>query len=136
MAQEQAKPGKPQTIRLPLMGAYSNRGYSASKDQRFVNIFPETGEGRGCIYFNNKFYVAIGNTVYEDGVTPTSKITLSGSTGPISMILANSSTIGDYLFVCDGTYAWIINTSGTVTVRGAANSVGVVLDNVYALLFS
>ena len=88
MAQEQAKLGKPQIIRLPLMGAYSNRGYSASKDQRFVNIFPETrkvdqiesttiflnkrpgltlykdfgtGEGRGCIYFNNKIYLCKKN---------------------------------------------------------------------------
>lgn len=156
MAQEQAKPGKPQTIRLPLMGAYSNRGYSASKDQRFVNIFPETrkvdqiestkiflnkrpgltlykdfgtGEGRGCIYFNNKFYVAIGNTVYEDGVTPTSKITLTGSTGPISMMLANSSTIGDYLFICDGTYAWIINTTGTVTQITDTSISRILVDN-------
>ena len=156
MAQEQAKPGKPQTIRLPLMGAYSNRGYSASKDQRFVNIFPETrkvdqiestkiflnkrpgltlykdfgtGEGRGCIYFNNKFYVAIGNIVYEDGVTPTSKITLTGSTGPISMMLANSSTVGDYLFICDGTYAWIINTSGTVTQITDTSISRILVDN-------
>ena len=42
MAQEQQKAGKPLIIRLPLIGAYSNRGYSTSKDQRFVNIFPET----------------------------------------------------------------------------------------------
>ena len=31
------------------------------------------------------------------------------------MLLGNSSTLGDYLFVTEGTNAWIINTSGTVT---------------------
>lgn len=143
MAQQQRQsPGIPRVIRLPLMGAYSNRGSEASKDQRFVNIFPETrkveqlentkiflnkrpglsvykdfgtGEGRGAIYFNNKFYVAVGNTLYEDGVTPTSKITFTGSTGHVGLLLGNSSTLGDYLFVTEGTNAWIINTSGTVT---------------------
>lgn len=143
MAQQQRQsPGIPKVTRLPLMGAYSNRGSEASKDQRFVNIFPETrkveqlentkiflnkrpglsvyknfgtGEGRGAIYFNNKFYVAVGNTLYEDGVTPTPKITFSGSTGHVGLLLGNSSTLGDYLFVTEGTKAWIINTSGTVT---------------------
>ena len=142
MAQKQQQAGKPQVVRLPLMGAYSNRGSSPNKDQRFVNMFPETrkveqlentkifinkrpglvvykdfgtGEGRGSIYFNNKFYVIIGNTVYEDGVTPTAKITLTGSTGPVGMILCNSSTIGDYIFICDGTSGWIIDTSGVAT---------------------
>jgi len=133
---------RPQNVRLPLIGSMTNRSYSESKDQRFVNIFPETrkveqiestkiflnkrpgltvykdygtGEGRGIIYFNNKLYVAVGNTVYEDGVTPTAKITLTGSTGPLGMLVGNSSNNGDYLFVCDGTTGWIINTSGTVT---------------------
>ena len=143
MAQQQRQsPGIPRVTRLPLMGAYSNRGSEASKDQRFVNIFPETrkveqlentkiflnkrpglsvykdfgtGEGRGAIYFNNKFYVAVGNTLYEDGVTPISKITFTGSTGHVGLLLGNSSTLGDYLFVTEGTNAWIINTSGTVT---------------------
>lgn len=131
-----------ENVRLPLIGSYTNRTSSDSKDQRFVNIFPETrkveaiestriflnkrpgltqykdfgtGEGRGCIWFNSKFYVVVGNSVIEDGVTPTSKITLTGSTGPVGMIVGNSSTLGDYLFICDGTGGWIINTSGTVT---------------------
>lgn len=142
MAQQQKQPGKPHVVRLPLLGALSNRGYDSSKDQRFVNIFPEstnvkqldntkywlnkrpgltlyrdygTGEGRQAMYFNNKFYIALGNTVYEDAVSPVAKITLTGSTGPVGMLVGNSSTLGDYLFVCDGTSGWIINTSGTVT---------------------
>lgn len=143
MAQQQrSTPGVPKVTRLPLMGAYSNRGYDPTTDQRFVNIFPETrkveqlentkiflnkrpglslykdfgsGDGRGCSYFNGKFYVAIGDTVYEDASTPVSKITLTTYTGPLGMVLGNSSTLGDYLFICDGTSAWIINTAGTVT---------------------
>lgn len=142
MAQQRQTPGVPEVTRLPLMGAYSNRGSDANKDQRFVNIFPETrkveqlentkiflnkrpglsvykdfgaGEGRGATYFNGKFYVAIGNTLYKDGVTPTSKITFSSSTGHVGLLLGNSSTIGDYLFVTEGTAAWIIDTAGTVT---------------------
>lgn len=142
MAQQQSRQKKNQTVRLPLMGAYSNRGYSGTKDQRFVNAFPETrkvdqlentkifinkrpgltlyrdygtGEGRGCVYFNNKFYVAIGNTVYEDAVSPVAKVTLTGSTGPLGIIVGNSSSIGDYLFICDGTKGWRINTSGVAT---------------------
>lgn len=124
------------------MGAYSNRGSSGSKDQRFLNMFPETrkveqlentkifinkrpglslehdfgsGEGRGNIYFNNKFYVAVGNKVYSwNGTTQTEVLTLTGSTGNVAMIWANSSTIGDYLFVCDGTAGWIIKTNGDI----------------------
>lgn len=142
MAQQQSRQKKNQTVRLPLMGAYSNRGYSGTKDQRFVNAFPETrkvdqlentkifinkrpgltlyrdygtGEGRGAAYFNGKFYVIIGNTVYEDAVSPVSKVTLTNSTGPVGMIVGNSSSTGDYLFICDGTKGWKIDTSGTVT---------------------
>ena len=143
MAQGQKQQGKPQTTRLPLMGAYSNRGSDGTKDQRFVNMFPETrkvdqlentkifinkrpglslyrdfgtGDGRGNAYFNSKFYVAVGNKVYSwDGATQSEILTLTGSTGQVGMINANSSTIGNYLFICDGTSAWIINTSGTVT---------------------
>ena len=142
MARKQETTGLQPVARLPLVGAFSNRDSTTGYDQRFVNIFPEarkveqidntklsmhkraglslyrdygTGEGRGCIYFNNKFYVAVGNTVYEDAVSPVSKITLTGSTGPVGMVLGNSTTVGDYLFVCDGTNAWYIDTSGTVT---------------------
>jgi len=142
MAQQQKQIGKPSVTRLPLIGAYTNRGDSPLKDQRFVNMFPETrkveqlentkifvnkrpgltvyrdygtGEGRACSYFNGKFYVAVGNTVYEDATSPVAKITLTGSTGVVGMLVANSASIGNYLFVCDGTSGWIIKTDGTVT---------------------
>lgn len=132
-----------QNKRLPLIGAMSNRTYLSDKDQRFVNIFPETrkvdqienikiylqkrpglllykeyteGQGRGLFFFNGKLYIAIGDTLWEDGVTPTSKITFTASTGKVSGVVGNSSIIGDYLFICDGTSGWIIETTGTVTL--------------------
>ncbi len=154
MAQKKALAGEPQVVRLPLIGAYSNRGFDPSKDQRFVNMFPETrkveqientkifinkrpglslyrdfgtGAGRGIAYFNGKFYVAVGNTVYEDAVSPVSKITLTGSTGHVGMLVANSASIGDYLFVCDGTSAWYIDDTGTVTTISDTGVYGVTL---------
>ena len=156
MAQAQ-QVGKPKVARLPLLGAYSNRGSSATKDQRFVNIFPETrkveqlentkiflnkrpgldlyktigsGEGRGFTYFNNKFYVVVGNTLWEDGVTPSNKATLGTSTGPVSIVAANSATLGDYIFICDGTDGWTVNTSGTVTQITSTSIYNVTLDAV------
>lgn len=143
MAKQSPMRKKAETVRVPLIGSFTNRDYSSSKDQRFINMFPETrrveqientkifinkrpglvpyktissGEGRGLCYFNNKFYVAVGNTVWEDGATPTNKITLTASTGPISMVVGNSTTIGDYLFICDGTSGWYITTAGTATL--------------------
>jgi len=141
MAQQQAQLGKPKTARLPLIGAYTNRGYDSSKDQRFVNVFPETrkveqlentkiylnkrpgltsyhsfgaGEARGGVNFNGYFYFAIGNKVYKDDGVPTAVITLTGSTGQVAMQNGNSTVLGNYLFVADGTDAWIIKTDGTV----------------------
>ena len=171
MAQQKKAPGIPQVTRLPLMGAYSNRGSDPNKDQRFVNIFPETrkveqlentkiflnkrpgldlykdfgtGEGRGAIYFNGKFYVIVGNTVWEDGASPTNKITLTASSGPVGMLLGNSATLGNYLFICDGSGAWVINTSGTVTQILDSSIHSLVLtaagtgftDGTYALTFT
>jgi len=139
--QKAQRRGQPQNIRLPLIGSFTNRDSSGTKDQRFINIFPETrkveaiestkiflnkrpglslykmfaaGEGRGVAWFRSKFYVIIGNTVYEDGTPPTAATTLSTSTGPVGMIVANSSTIGDYLFICDGTIGKIIKSNGSV----------------------
>ena len=171
MAAKKQQKNAQQNIRLPLIGSNTNRSSSTDKDQHFINIFPETrkveaiestkifmnkrpgltlyrdygvGEGRGCIWFNGKFYVAIGDTVWEDGVTPTSKITLTNSTGPLGMIVGNSSTLGDYLFVCDGTSGWYINNVGTVVpiVSDAVRQVTITAggsgytNGTYALSFS
>jgi hypothetical protein len=141
MAAKKQQKNAQQNIRLPLIGSNTNRSSSTVKDQHFINIFPETrkveaiestkifmnkrpgltlykdfgtGEGRGVMWFRNKFYVAIGNKIIEDGTTPTDVITLSNSTGPLGMIVGNSSTLGDYLFVCDGIAGWVIKSDGTV----------------------
>lgn len=129
-------------IRLPLIGTFTNRNSSGLKDQRFVNIYPETqktsaidstriylnkrpglslyknfstGEGRGITEFNGSLYLVIGNTLWKDGTTPTSILTLSTSSGPCGLVVGDSAISGEYLFVCDGTGAWVISTAGVVT---------------------
>lgn len=138
---QQKQTGLPQKTRLPLMGAYSNRGSSPTKDQRFVNMFPETrkvdqlentkifinkrpglltyknfgaGEGRGLAYFRGKFWIIIGNQLILDGSPSVVKATLGTSTGHVGMIQCNSATLGDYLFICDGISAWIVKQDETV----------------------
>jgi len=144
MAEKQK--GGPQKVRIPLIGAYSNRGSDPAKDQRFVNAFPETrkveqldntriyinkrpglvelkdiaasAEGRGLVHFYIYFYAVIGNTVYRvsnTGATVTSIITLPTSTGPCGIVECNSSTLGDYIFICDGTVGWVVKSDGTAT---------------------
>lgn len=130
-----------QETRLPLIGAMTNRDQSGTKDQRFINIFPETrkveaiestkiflnkrpgltlyknygaGNGRGAAWFRNKFYLAIDGKIWEDGATPTAVITLTDATTKVGMLVANSSSIGDYLFICDGTRGWIVKSDGSV----------------------
>jgi hypothetical protein len=131
-----------QEARLPLIGAMTNRDESGTKDQRFINIFPETrkveaiestriflnkrpgltlhrsygeGNGRGAAWFRDRFYVAVDGQIWEDSATPTSVITLTDETAKVGMLVANSSTIGDYLFICDGTSGWIIESDGTIS---------------------
>ena len=128
-------------VRLPLIGEQTNRTATTTKDQKYINIFPETikipaiestkiflnkrpgltlykqfgsGEGRGVAWFNDAFYIAVGDTIWKDGVTPTAIITMTTTTGKVGMLLGNSTTIGDYLFICDGTDGWVINNVGTV----------------------
>lgn len=141
MAQQRKNKYQEQNERVPIIGSMSNRDSSGSKDQRFVNMFPETrkveaiestriflnkrpgltlykdfgsGYGRGIAWFRDRFYVAIDGTIYEDSATPTSVITLTNADAKVGMILANSSTIGDYLFICDGTQAWIVKDDGSI----------------------
>lgn len=143
-----------QKIKLPLFGAYSNRGSDESKDQRFVNVFPESRKieqldqtrvglvtrpgvtrykkfksneltdsttvlGRGIIFFKGHLFVVSNYTLYMDStlgglgaITPL--ITMTTATGIVGMVLGNSATIGDYLFVCDGQVGWYIDSSFAV----------------------
>jgi len=135
--------GSYKNVRLPLIGALSNRTASGSTDQRFVNIYPETrkveqldsikiflqkrgglqlynnyvpsGVGRGIILFKNILYYVVANEVWADTpTTPTLVQTLPSSTGPVGMIRGNSSLIGDYLFICDGTDGYVVTSPSTV----------------------
>jgi len=142
MAQQQKNKYQEQNVRLPLLGSMTNRNSSFRQDQRFVNIFPETrkveaiestriylnkrpglslykdfgeGHGRGLVYFRDKIYAVIDGNVYEDGSPPTSVLTLTDTSVKVGMLVANSSTIGDYLFICDGTDGWIVKQDGSVT---------------------
>lgn len=142
-----------QKVKIPLFGAYSNRGIDPDKDQRFINCFPESrkieqtdqtrvalvkrpgvnfskqfqgdpGEGsnlgRGLIYFNGALFAAIDDTLIMDNPfggsgTPVVIITMTTFTGKVGLVVGNSATIGDYLFVCDGVGGWYINSSFAVT---------------------
>ena len=99
---------------MPLIGSFTNRSSSGSKDQRFINIFPETrkvdsiestriflnkrpgltkyktivpGNGRGLAWFRSKFYYIIDNKVYEDSGSPTAIVTLTGRFGFTVMVI-------------------------------------------------
>lgn len=128
-------------VRLPLFGSASTRSGTSLKDQRFINCILEsyknetvrevttslfkrpglseqyttaTGEGRGIIYFDGSVYAVVGNKVYKCPST-SPIITLTNSTGKVGMKLGDSVDLGQYLFICDGVKAWIVETDGTVT---------------------
>ena len=129
------------TIRLPLYGATTTRSGASTKDQRFLNCILESeknetlrqtvtslfkrpglastyttavAEGRGLVYFNGSTFAAVGGFVYKCPST-TPIITLTNTTGQVGMRLGDSATLGQYLFVCDGVKAWIVETSDAVT---------------------
>jgi len=132
------------TVRLPLYGTLNTRSGDSTKDQRFINCIPESnkndtlkqtitqlykrpgtvasfstaaGVGRGIIYFDGAMYTAVGDKLYKSPST-TPILTFPTSTGKVGMKLGDSTTLGQYLFVCDGTRAWIIETNGTITSIG------------------
>jgi len=146
MAQQQSQKGiARQKVRLPLVGAYSNRDATTGKDQRFINVIPETrkveqientrictnkrpglsvladlsaGEGRSLMFFNSKWYATIGDKTYqidENGTNAVVKITWTTTTPSVGATLGNSRSIGDYLFICDGIEGYIIKADYTAT---------------------
>lgn len=124
--------------RFPFVGAHNARNNSGSKDQRYVNCYPESiknplnngkriylvkrpglvtqvnpgnaSVGRGMIFWNSKVYSVFGNTLYAN---TTNILTLSTSTGTVGFVAANGTT--DYLFVCDGTNGYVVTTVDVVT---------------------
>jgi hypothetical protein len=143
---------QPTEVRLPLIGAMTNRSSDASKDQRFINYFPETrkveaiestrifinkrpgltliktvatGLCRGSQWFRSMVYSVIGNTVYAD---TTALFTVASGTGQVGIQLGNSSTLGNYLFICDGVTGWIIKSDGSVVTVDPTNIRSIVIS--------
>lgn len=130
--------GQSTTVRVPLAGHTMYRNTSLNKDQRFLNCYQEsvkdeladkkksfvvkrpgltsnhsteTATARGLTYFNGKFYAVVGNSLYENDVDI---YTLATSSGPVGFESFDSEGL-NYLFLCDGTDGYVIDTSSVVT---------------------
>ena len=126
--------------RIPLVGGLESRSSSASKDQFIYNLMPEVqkdkntdstrsylikrpgltlnttvaaspGIDRGIYYWNSKLWSIYGSAVYQD--TTLTGTTLNTTTGRVGFV--ECSGANKYLFFCDGTDGYYINTSNTIT---------------------
>lgn len=143
-------------IRIDLLGSVHTRDSTLAKDQRFINFYPETTKnpfskepkkflvkragtslfldvvggaavGRGCYYYYGNTYSVFANKLYKNS---TEILTLNTSTGTIGWTEATGAT--RYLFMCDGTDAYVIDTTGTVTQVNATPATWAATTN-YAL---
>lgn len=123
---------KTTTVRYKFSGGLQGRDSTTTKDQRFVNMFPEqvepnrfllvkrpglkkhlsTGEsaGRGIFHFNNSLWTVAGDKLYKDTVAV---YTLSTSTGYVGFTECTEEGL-PRLFLCDGTNGYLIDTSGNI----------------------
>ena len=130
-------------VRVPLVGNAQQRATNQDKDQRFLNYIFETtkntvtdtkkfycvkrpgtvthsypaagaAEGRGTWYFNGSVWSVFGQNLYQDTIL---KQVLTTSTLPCSATqFANTDDFSKpALFLADGTDAWIIDSTNTVT---------------------
>lgn len=128
------------TERFSFIGAPQQRnGTTLSKDQRFVNMFPEqirssigngrqyylrqraglaqfsngvaAGLGRGIYYFRGSRFTAVGNQLYRDGVELVT--TLATETGRVGFCEYNGTE--DALIVLDGVNGYVIKTDFSCT---------------------
>lgn len=129
-----------QPERIPFSGTLMYRSSARDKDQRFINCFQESiknevtdskkvycvkrpgltqgtqvlvggGTARGLYYWDSAYYSVIGNKLYEGS---SAIQTLATSTGEVGFVEFDNSGV-EYLFLSDGTNAYVINTAGTVT---------------------
>ena len=129
-----------QPERLQLATTLMYRSSARDKDARLINCFQESikndltdskkvhvvkrpgltqstqviaggGTARGFAYWNSKYYSVIGSKLYENS---TEKLTLSTSSGKCGFEPFDNGGVS-YLFLADGTNAYVIDTSGTVT---------------------
>lgn len=122
--------------RYNFAGGLASRRTSTTKDQRFVNLYQETidkqagtvamikrpglvqhasigtaGAGRGIFVFQGHVYSFVGNKLYQD---TTAILTLSTSTGSVGYTECTEEGVTK-VFFCDGTDAWVIDASATIT---------------------
>lgn len=131
------------TIRIPLAGNSQQRDTTSVKDQRFVNYVFETtknsvtdtkklflvkrpgtelystpsvsaAEGRGAWYFNGAVWSVFGSTLYRNTTSKQTLTTSTGMCGAVEFVDADNFSLPG-LFIADGTDAWIVNSSDTVT---------------------
>lgn len=129
------------THRIPFVGNPEQRtGASITKDQLFINFFPEitkgvggakyfleqraglvylfaatgvpSGVGRGIYYWNGSAFFVFGNQLYRNGLPIQ---TLATSNGTVGFTEFATGTNTKYLVVLDGSSGWVINIGNTVT---------------------
>jgi len=127
-------------IRIPLIGSPTNRASDLSKDQRFVNCFPEvvpnpavegqriylvkrngfarsfqptgaTGEGRAIHVWNNHIITVIGDKVYRTDDAGVSTLIVTLTTSTGYVGLSDYKAANDYLIIVDGIKGYYVNTS-------------------------
>jgi hypothetical protein len=143
-----------QPERISLATTLMYRSSARTKDARLINCFQESikneltdskkvhvvkrpgltqstqvliggGTSRGFIYWNSKYYSVIGDKLYENS---TAKQTLTTSTGKCGFEIFDNAGV-EYLFLADGTNAYVINSSGTVTQVNQTYTVWVLNTN-------
>lgn len=130
------------TQRFSFIGSPQQRDGTYSKDQRFVNMYPElikspisdgkkyylkkrpglanyttlgSGPCRGAFFWGGYYYIAVGNTLYR-GEFPGSFgaiITMSTSSGPVGFAEYRGTSNDNWLFFCDGVGGWTVAAGAT-----------------------
>lgn len=97
----------------------------------FANVGVTSGEGRGMIHFKNHFLCIVADKVYKvdkDG-NSVAIITLPSSTGACGIQWCDSSSFGEYVFICDGTVGWVVKEDFSATQISNTGITSIVLTN-------
>lgn len=144
MAQQGSSYTPYKTQRFSFIGSPQQRNGGYTKDQRFINVYPEliqspmtegkkyylkkrpglqplvtfpAGTAQGIIRWNGHYYTAINGQLYKDNSLI---LVLSQTTQPVGFAAFRSDSQNS-LFVCDGTKGWVIDISGTIALIVDAN---------------
>lgn len=138
-ARQQQTTNALKSFRVPLVGTMQNRDGTQSKDQRFINCFPESKKnditeakriylyqrpglvpmstvaanqiGRGVHYWNGKTYSVFGDKIYSN---TTAIQTITTTTGMCAIEVGTTDTT-EVLVVADGVYVYVITKADVVT---------------------